>query len=176
MLGCVLLGFAFIAVLLIYFSRPHKPVEVRLWDGSEMRLTQTDHGRKLCYDGAAWQRMLVKSLGIKLPIRNAPSVVSAFYTNGIALLFSHDIPLTAHHVWNGSAGMFCVSSNGTETLAQLHTVNFNLDKRTQGLITEELWLEIPVTHERELHMRLYETNRFNGVVSTNDFRMWNPAL
>jgi hypothetical protein len=169
-------GIALFAVVVVCSLPPREPVKVKLWDGSEMRLIQTDHGSKLCYDGAAWQRMLHKSLGIRLPIRYAPNVVSAFYTNGIALRFAHDVPLTANQIWNGSGQMFYVSTNGTEAVARLHTVNFNLDKKEQGIVTEELWLEIPFTRDRELHMRLYETNRFRAVVSTNDFRMRNPAL
>jgi hypothetical protein len=174
--GSVVAGLAMIAVIVVYSLRHREAVKVKLWDGSEMRLIQTDHGSRLCYDGAAWQRLSYKALGITLPIRYKPTVIKAWYTNGIGLRFCHDVPFTAQHVWNGSGKMYCIATNGVEALAVVHVVNFNLDKREQNVVGEELWMEIPFTRERELHMRLYETNRYTGVVSTNDFRMANPAL
>lgn len=169
--------------LLFATAKKTQNVSVTLWDGSTMRLLETDHGRNLCDGGAAWQRVLFKRFGVRLPtfVRNRPAITRAAYTNGIALLFRRDIdirtsPNDPMQAWNGSGKMFYVSPSGVETWAWFHGTCWDPQIGKPNMIGERLLFEIPFVRESQLHFRLYETNRITDKVSTNDFWINNPAL
>lgn len=182
-LGILLAAIAIVIVILLSSSGKPQPVTVRLWDGSMMRLVEADRGRKLYFGGAKWQKGLFKGLGIqcRMPNGSRGEIINAHYTNAIGLFFSRNVdgrvpsndPTQA---WNGSGQLYYVDGNGSETFAMLRGVWWNFDNPAPPMMSEGLIFEIPYVHDPELHFRLFETNRVNGAVTTNDFKIRNPVL
>jgi len=172
-----------LALLIAAIRKPDPPtVIVPLADGTRFVLTATDSGRTFCFGGKPLQRMLSKLLGRDLPgfIHWRPFVIRSFYTNGIGLFLSRsrsfgDRLLTN---WNGSGQLYYRDASGVERSAIERLVNFEV-MDTGGAYgaaqSEQIAWELPLLHDPQLRLCLYETNRATGLVSQHDFELQNPA-
>jgi hypothetical protein len=157
-------------------------VSFLLHDGTKLALTGTDSGTQLrFFHGSIWQRFVHSVVNTNLPYkwRGSESVWSSRYTNGsIGLLFTRKaadgfLPVA----WNGSGHLVLFDEKGTEQSAVVGSVCFysdNASNQTKVVAEEILW-EIPLSGQKELRLRLYETNSLTKEVLTNDFVLKNPA-
>ncbi len=177
-----ILLFAPVALFLLYAVKTKPLPSFPLSDGTKLTLTATDSGKQLrFFHGSVWQKFLYSIVNTNLPykFRGSKSVDSSRYTNGsIGLLFarSEDSGVLRRAV-NGSVRLVAFNQNGIEQNVNRRFVNFKTSTssgRTKVIAEEILW-EIPMTKQKELRLRLYETNSFTQEVSTNDCVVKNPA-
>jgi hypothetical protein len=172
-----------LGAMILEFCWPSQPkLIVPLADGSRFVLVGNDFGRQLCYGGGRWQTLLCKALRRELPafIHNQPTIWPSVYTNGIALWFRREESgrTALQTPWNGSGQLYLLDESGVEDRVPNHCVNFVIEKRGQAdaVVEEDMYWEVPMLHDPELRLRIWETNKLTGSVSTHNFRIKNPAL
>jgi hypothetical protein len=179
----IVFGALCLGLIVLAYRWPSRPnLIVPLADGSRFVLVGIDSGRQLCYGGGRWQRVLCKALGRELPafVHDQPVIWPAFYTNGIGLLFCRAEPDKAslQRPWNGSGQLCFLDESNVEHWAPSHCVNFQIETRGQltAVVGENIYWEIPMSHDPELRLRIRETNDLTGTVTVHNFRVKNPAL
>jgi hypothetical protein len=183
-------GITIICALLILCSvftlrwRLEPQLILPLADGTRFVLAGTDHGRQLFYGGGICQAFICKMVRHNLPtfIHNQPSVWPSTYTNGIALFFRRELPdksdLSRAGGWNGNGELYFLDQSGIEHAAPYHAVNFQTEARQgrETVVAEDIYWELPTLPNKELRLRIRETNTSTGSVATHNFTIKNPAF
>ncbi|HEY3853135.1 MAG TPA: hypothetical protein VGO67_01935 [Verrucomicrobiae bacterium] len=183
----IVIGAAVCLILLVFYQSARlkaalPKLTIPLADGSRFILEGNGFGRQLYYGGGSWQRFICKITKHQLPgwIPNQPYIVSAAYTNGIALFFRREMTdkSAIQTPWNGSGQLYFLDQSGVEHWVPNHRVGFTTEIRQQGeiVVAEDMNWELPLLPAPTLSLRIRETNQLSGVVSVHDFQIKNPSL
>jgi hypothetical protein len=170
--GAICLG-----LIVLAFHWPSQPkLIVPLADGSRFVLASTDSGRRLCYGGGLWQRLVCKGLGRELPafVHGQPVIWPATYPKGIGLYFCRTEPDggSLKSAWNGSGQLYYLDESNLEHWVPYHSVNFDTMPRGPGMsvVAEQISFEMPMRYDAELRLRIRETNDSTGAVELTQIK------